>query len=112
MARLMMVASPELAVGFRLAGTDVVAATTPAEAEAALTEMVADPEVGVIGVTASLLAGIDPTLRRRLEDMVSPVVVAVPEGTKLGAESDHRARLASLLQRAIGFRISFGEEAQ
>ena len=109
-ARLTMVARPELAIGFRLAGTDVVAVTTPEETEAVLERLASDPEVGVIGVSADLLEGIDPVTRERLEDMVAPVVVAVPSGATGLGESEHRARLASLLQRAIGFRISFGEE--
>jgi vacuolar-type H+-ATPase subunit F/Vma7 len=110
MARLMMVAPPELAAGFRLAGTDVVAVSTPEEAEVVLERLAADPEVGVIGVSSSLLEGIDPAIRTDLEDMVAPVVVGVPSGgTGIGEEA-HRARLASLLQRAIGFRISFTDE--
>ena len=112
MARLTMVAPPELAVGYRLAGTDVVAVTTANDAEHVLSEMVSDPEVGVIGVAAGLFSAIDPSLRHRLQNLVSPVVVAVPEGVADGTPSDHRARLASLLQRAIGFRISFEEESQ
>ena len=105
-----MVAPPELAAGFRLAGTDVVGVASPEEAEDVLERLATDPEVGVIGVTAALLEGIDPATRIRLEDMVAPVVVAVPSGAAGAGEGEHRARLASLLQRAIGFRISFGEE--
>jgi vacuolar-type H+-ATPase subunit F/Vma7 len=105
-----MVTPPELAVGFRLAGTDVVAVATPAEAEAALDRLTEDPEVGVIGVTTALLEGLDPAARIRFEDMVTPVVVAVPAGAGGPGDSEHRARLASLLQRAIGFRISFTDE--
>jgi vacuolar-type H+-ATPase subunit F/Vma7 len=108
MARLTMVAPSDLVVGFRLAGTDVVGVASPAEAERALTSLAADPEVGVIGVSAELLDAMDPQVRERFEGSVAPVIVAVPSGA--GAPGDHRARLASLLQRAIGFRISFGGE--
>ncbi len=107
MALLTIVAPPDLADGFRLAGVDVVAVDGTAAAASALERLTADPEVGVIGVHAPLLDGIDEPARRRYEDSVAPVVVAVPAGVPGGAE--HRARLAELLQRAIGFRISFGE---
>jgi V/A-type H+-transporting ATPase subunit F len=110
MARLTMVAPPDLATGFRLAGTDVVTVGSAEEAAAVLERLTVDPEVAVIGVHAPLLDDIEPALRLRLEDLVAPVVVAVPGGGAGIAAGEHRARLASLLQRAIGFRISFGEE--
>jgi len=110
MARLTMVAPPDLAVGFRLAGTDVVAVDDAAETEAALERLRVDPEVGVIGVFAPFFDALEPTTRRRYEDSVAPVVVAVPLGAVGTAAGDHRARMASLLQRAIGYRISFGED--
>jgi vacuolar-type H+-ATPase subunit F/Vma7 len=108
MARLTMVVPPDLALGFRLAGADVVAVASGPEASEALERLTADPEVGVIGVHAPFFDGIAPSARLRYEDMVAPVVVAVPLGAGEGT-GDHRARLASLLQRAIGYRISFGE---
>ena len=104
-----MVTPPDLAVGFRLAGTDVVAVDDAASTEAALERLAADPEVGVIGVYAPFFERLDPEARRGYEDSVAPVVLPVPVGA-VGTEAiDHRARLASLLQRAIGYRISFGE---
>ncbi len=109
MARLTMVAPPELAVGFRLAGTDAVGVDSPAELEAALDRLSADVEVGVIGVYAPFFDRLDPATRQAYEDSVAPVVIAVPLGAADTAARDHRARLASLLQRAIGYRISFGE---
>jgi vacuolar-type H+-ATPase subunit F/Vma7 len=112
MARLAMLAPPELAVGFRLAGTDVVAVDDAAEAGVALERLCADPEVGVIGVFAPFFDGLDPEVRWEYEDSVAPVVVAVPLGAFGTDAADHRARLASLMQRAIGYRISFGEDEE
>jgi vacuolar-type H+-ATPase subunit F/Vma7 len=108
MARLTMVVPLDLAFGFRLAGADVVAVASAAEAAEALERLAADPEAGVIGIHAPFFDAIPPAARLRYEDMVAPVVVAVPLGSGEGT-GDHQARLASLLQRAIGYRISFGE---
>ena len=110
MARLTMIAPPELAVGFRLAGTDVVEADTPVDAADVLGRLAADTEVGVIGVYAPFFDELAPDSRQRWEDSVAPVVIAVPVGAVGTGARDHRARLASLLQRAIGYRISFGED--
>lgn len=112
MARLIMVAPPELAVGFRLAGTDVVAVDDPVETAVALERLGADAEVGVIGVYAPFFDALEPADRLRYEDSVAPVVVAVPLGDVGSGSTDHRARMAALLQRAIGYRISFGEDEE
>lgn len=63
----------------------------------------------MIGVFAPFFDALDPETRHAYEDSVAPVVVAVPLGASDAEAGDHRARLASLLQRAIGYRISFGE---
>lgn len=109
MARLTMVAPSELAIGFRLAGTDVVTVDDPADTEAVMARLARDPEVGVIGIYAPLFDGLEPAIQHAYEDLVAPVVIAVPLGAAGSEEMDHRARLASLLQRAIGYRFSFGE---
>ena len=112
MARLMMIAPPELAVGFRLAGTDAVAVETAAETGAVLERLTADAEVGVIGVYAPFFEALPMETRLEYEDSVAPVVISVPVGAAGTGARDHRARLAALLQRAIGYRITFGEEGE
>ena len=112
MARLMMIAPPDLAIGFRLAGTDVETVENANETGKVLERLAADPEVGVIGVYAPFYDRLPPEARVAWEDSVRPVVIAVPVGAAGAGERDHRARLASLLQRAIGYRISFGEEGK
>jgi vacuolar-type H+-ATPase subunit F/Vma7 len=108
-----MITTPELAQGFALAGAEVSVALSAGEAAAALDRLAVDPEVGVIGVHAPFLAAFEPDRRHRYEDSVAPVVVGVPAGTAQGTTGGHRARLAGILQRAIGFRISFsGDEDQ
>ena len=108
MARVVVVAPHGLASGFRLAGTDVVAVEDGLEAATELERLTADPDIGVIGVYDPFLDELGNAARQRFEDLVTPVVVAIPGG--IGQEEgEHRARLTSLLQRAIGYRISFGE---
>lgn len=109
MARFVVVTTPELGPGFKLAGAEVHLASGVEEALQILDGLIADAEVGVVGVHGPFLDGLDPAQRSRLDDLVAPVVVAVPSGAVGGAPSEHRARLAGMLQRAIGHRISFGE---
>lgn len=110
-SRLIVVAPPELTAGYRLAGAAVREASDAAQAEAAIADLIASGEQGVIAVFAPLLAGMDAARRRRLEDSIAPVIVGLPAGAGSEEAATHRARLAALLQRAVGYHITFGEES-
>ncbi len=106
----MIVSPDELAGGFRLTGVHVATAETPEAAERVISELLADGERGVIGVSSPLFDGLDEGVRRRLSASVSPVVVAVPAGVGTEPEVTRRDRLARRLQQAIGFHITFSDE--
>lgn len=108
--RLVVVAPPELAGGFRLAGTDTLVAADPDEAAAVLERVLAEGERGVVAVYEPYFLRLAPERRARLEASTSPVVVALPAGLGAEASAERRARLAARLQRAIGFHVTFGEE--
>ena len=66
-------------------------------------------ERGVIGVYGPWFGEFDRAQREQFEGMVAPVVVAVPSGFMIETDEARRARLAGLLQRAIGYHITFEE---
>jgi vacuolar-type H+-ATPase subunit F/Vma7 len=104
---LIVVTTAELAPGFRLAGAAVrVARSAPAAADV-ICRLIDEGETGVIGVHEPFLAGLAPSLRRRLEEMPSPVIVALPPGTVGGDLRRRRERLADLLRRAVGWHMTF-----
>ncbi len=107
--QVVVIAPPELAGGFRLAGAQVRTALDPAEAEQAVAALIEDGERGVIAVYEPFLDGFESERRHRMLQSVSPVVVALPAGLDTGTASARRARLAGLLQRAVGYHISFRE---
>lgn len=104
MARLVVLTSPELADGFRLAGCATVVALPGAPASTALREAVARDDIGLLLVTADLWSSLGERLRGNLEQLARPVVLPLPTG----ALSDGGTRgqlLGEMLRRAIGFRI-------
>lgn len=104
MARLVVVTSPSLADGFRLAGCATVVAAEGATASDALRELAATADVGLLLVTADLWTSVGERLRGQLERLARPVVMPIPAGVV----SDGRVRaqlLGEMLQRAIGYRI-------
>lgn len=107
---LLVVVPPELAAGFRLAGTDTLVAAAPEEAAALLDRVLAEGERGIVAVYGPFFARLPADRRARLETSTSPVVMALPAGLGPETSAGRRARLAARLQRAIGFHVTFGEE--
>ena len=98
-----VIGDSSLRTGFRLAGiTQLHSAHTPAEAEALLGQLMADPAVGIIIIDERFLDAIDWRLKKKMESVAKPVVVAVPgrEGPMEQTES-----IAKLVKRALGFDL-------
>jgi len=108
-ARLRIVTPSELAAGFQMGGASVHVADDAAAAAETVNSLIAEGEGGVIAVYEPWFTTFDRADRERLEDLVSPVVVAVPSGLVAEGGVARRARLAELLQRAVGYHITFEE---
>lgn len=116
MARVVVITEPLLAPGYQLAGVETIVARSAVEAGQHLRALLAsvappgtDP-VGVIGVHAPYLAHLDEELQRRIEVTALPVVIALPSGATAVAGEAHRELIVRMLQRAIGYQITFAPE--
>ncbi len=102
MARLVVLASPGLADGFRLAGASTFAVAADGAA-AGVRGIVAEPDVGIVLVTADLWAALEERTRDGLERLARPLVLQLPVG-ELSEAVGRRAAIEEMLQRAIGYR--------
>jgi vacuolar-type H+-ATPase subunit F/Vma7 len=102
-ARLIVLASRDLADGFRLAGAPTLGIGAD-DVTAILAGLVAQPTVGIILVTSDLWAGLEERTRTAIERRGRPLVVPVPVGELVEA-GGRRAAIEEMLQRAIGFRM-------
>ena len=109
-SHLVVLSPPDLESGFLLAGVEVRVVADRAEAETSLDRLMSEGTAGVIAVYEPFLSGMSADRRSKLERSLVPVVVPLPSGLAADGGGDHRARLLSRLQRAIGFRVTFGEE--
>jgi vacuolar-type H+-ATPase subunit F/Vma7 len=109
-ATVTVVIPPDLEPGFRLAGVTVRVAADATEAATAVAELIADGERGVIAVYEPYLHDFDPGRREQWEASVSPVIVGLPSGLGVERIAGRRTRIAGLLQRAVGYHITFGDE--
>ncbi len=104
MARLVVVSSPGLADGFRLAGAATVEARAGREARGTLLALSSASDVGLLLVTADLWSSVDERLRGTLERLPRPVVLPIPAGLVTDVTT-RRQLLGEMLERAIGYRI-------
>jgi vacuolar-type H+-ATPase subunit F/Vma7 len=108
MARLVVLSSPALADGFRLAGAATVVAHRGPEAARALERLLHDePDVGLALVTSDLWTSLSERLRMTAERLGRPIVLPIPAGD-VTDPATRRQVLNEMLQRAIGYRIELG----
>lgn len=104
-ARLLVVASPQWAPGYRLAGAEVHEAEDATEARRVVGELVELHEGSVIAVHEPFFAALPRAWRSRLD----PLLVALPESARRVEPGSRRARLTAMLEQAIGYHFVFGE---
>jgi vacuolar-type H+-ATPase subunit F/Vma7 len=108
MGRLIVLTTPELEPGYRLAGVATQVTHSAAEASSMLRELLdAGGEGDVVAVHEPFFNELDPRLRREIDSLVSPLVVALPGGDESDAEGERRSRLLRTLWQAIGYEITF-----
>jgi vacuolar-type H+-ATPase subunit F/Vma7 len=100
-----VVARPELAAGFALAGLSTVEATTPEEGAARIADLASREDVGLILTEEDFLDAVPESLRREL--WRRPVPILVPFQRPAWAERVEvpEAYIVAILQRAIGYRV-------
>jgi len=103
---LVVLTDADTADGFRLSGVSVVVADTPEMARAQLNALLDDETSGIIAVNEKLMAEIDERTQRKIDSIYRPIVISLPIKEYLEVGEDHRAYLARLIRRAIGFDIT------
>jgi vacuolar-type H+-ATPase subunit F/Vma7 len=111
MSRLLVLTTRELAAGYRLAGVTVLEVASSEDAATQLEDLL-EREDGVIAVHAPFFHGFPRPLRLRLDARLSPLVVPLPAGMTDAQAGDRRTRLLRMLRQAVGYEITFGDEAR
>lgn len=111
MSRLLVVTTPELALGYRLAGATAIEADSAGSAARALEELV-EREDGVIAVHEPYFHALDRGLRARLDALRWPLVVPLPSGQAAETAPERRERLLQMLWQAVGYEITFDSEGR
>jgi len=104
--KLTVLTDTSTADGFRLSGVDTVVVDSAEMTRVHLNSLIDDEDSGIIAVNERLMAGIDERTQRRIDSIYRPIVISLPIKEKLEVGDDHRAYLARLIRRAIGFDIT------
>jgi len=108
-SRLLVLTTPELALGYRLAGAATLEVSSPEEASSRLKELLPH-EWGVVAVHEPYFQALDRTLRIRLDALRAPLVVPLPAGANAQGAGERQERLLKMLWQAVGYEITFTSE--
>ena len=100
--RFYCIADEETVRGFRLAGIGAQVAATPEQAMAAINDAASRPDCGVIIITDSVAAWVQPQVEMIRLEHDRPLIVEIPgpEGPSSGRKS-----LRELVQEAVGVSV-------
>jgi len=104
--KLIVLTDPDNADGFRLAGVDVEVVDSDDKVREKLNRLLDDESSGIIAVNEHMMAAIDERTQKKIDSIYRPLVISLPLREKLAIGDDHRAYLARLIRRAIGFDIT------
>ena len=100
-----VLARPQVAAGFRLAGVRSDDARDSTEGVARLRELLRDPAAGVVLLEESLYDALPPEVRAELGRRPLPMVVPIP-GPEWGERrTAAEAYIVELLRQVIGYRV-------
>lgn len=102
MKNITFITPREARYGFSLSGA-VQHCVAPEDAEGALRQVLADPDSGVVVIDERLLAGIDETRFREMEQRWYGILLVLPAPGKAEAEEEDYA--LRLIRRAVGYHV-------
>ena len=111
MGRLIVVTTPELEPGYRLAGAATRSVDSAVQAAALLRELLEQPADGdVVAVHEPFFNDLPAELRRKIDSLTSPLVIGLPGGAGANIEAERRAQHLRILWEAVGYQIAFDRE--
>ncbi len=102
MFKFVVVTDSDRAAGFRLAGAEVLEATTAGEAKKIIPELLYRDDIGIVAVNEEYMLSLDEKVMDRIEKMHRPLIIPLPSKSK---EVDRRTYIERLLKKAIGYNI-------
>ena len=107
MFNVLVITDEEIGTGFRLAGMEVLEASTSSEAATLLRECMVDGNYGMILINEEYLSHLELKTKSMIEESTIPHVIPIPLKMKWEFEESKSNYLNDMIKRAIGYQISF-----
>jgi V/A-type H+-transporting ATPase subunit F len=102
MYKFVVITDPDSAPGFRLAGVDVLEASSLDEAKKIIPQMLYKDDTGIVAVSEDFMTVLDEKLLEKIDKTYRPIIIPIPSKIK---GIDRTSYIERLLQRAIGYNI-------
>jgi V/A-type H+-transporting ATPase subunit F len=102
MYKIVVVTDPDSAPGFRLAGADVIEASSLAEAKKIIPPLIYKDDTGILAISEDLMSALDEKMQEKIGKTYRPIIIPIPSRCKGIERTSYMERL---LQRAIGYNI-------
>lgn len=102
MYKFLVVTDPDSAPGFRLAGVDVLEASSLDDAKKIIPPLIYKDDTGIIAINEDFMTVLDEKMLSKIEKTYRPIIIPIPSGVK---GVDRTSYIERLLQRAIGYKI-------
>lgn len=103
--RIAVITDPEAVGGFRLAGLEAHAATTPEEAKARLEELIQAGQYALVAVDGGLLPEPEKAVERLMRGKDLPILLPIAGLNEAFQNPDVEGYMRELVRRTIGFDI-------
>jgi V/A-type H+-transporting ATPase subunit F len=102
MYKIVVVTDPDSAPGFRLAGADVLEASSLDEARKIIPPLIYNDDTGIVAISEDLMPALDEKMQEKIGKTYRPIIIPNPSRIK-GIE--RTSYIERMLQRAIGYNI-------
>lgn len=102
MYKIVVVTDPDSAPGFRLAGADVLEASSLDEAKKIIALLIYKDDTGIVAISEDLMPALDEKMQEKIGKTYRPIIIPIPSRIK-GIE--RTTYIERMLQRAIGYNI-------
>ncbi len=105
MDRILVITYPEMALGFRMAGADVVEIEKGRESPQILEGVIEEDRYGLIALEEGLLERVPEDLEKRIRRKGRPVLIPIRSPEGWGGEAPGEPYIAKILRKTIGYHI-------
>ena len=102
MYKFVVVTDPDSASGFRLAGVDVIEASTMDEVKKIIPDLLYQDDTGIVALNEDFVPALDDKLMTRIEKSYRPIIIPIPARNQTVSRISYIERL---LRRAIGYNV-------